>query len=394
MDLFRFEVQKLFLNKRTLAIILACLLISFITGAITMVGLKNNSGDFSKLTALIREHEGAVNPLLAAEADGDVSRLQALRTTDPEAFAGEAPWYVTFQYMYANAGNMVQNFREGSERENPERPYSINRLKAYLERHSNERGSYDYINAGLNLRMKLEAGEPGFYNVLVWDEIFGFFNGGGTAFLVLLLAIVAAPVFSGETASGMDSVILSSKLGRRKVVTAKLAAAGVFATVWTACFFILNPAVYFVFSGGLEGFDKPLNSIFMFHLSPYGGLTILSYLLISAGLAWLACLTCSAAAALISATQRASLPAFGIILALVLLPQLLDTPGMRSVLWPIIDFGLMRIAQGGPVFSGYKAYNVLGNPVLYPAAAVIILAVLCIVTVRLTYFAYRRKNAI
>jgi len=289
---------------------------------------------------------------------------------------------------------MLRNYRKGSERENPENPYSINRMRSYLERHSSERDGYAYRNVSMNLQMKLAAGEPRFYNVLIWDEIFGFLNGGGAVFLILLLAIVTAPVFSGETASGMDSVILSSKLGRRKVVTAKLAAAGVFATLWAACFFILNLSVYFILSGGTDGSDKPLNSIYIFHISPYGGLTILSYLLISAGLAWLACLTCSAAAAFISATQRSSLPAFGIVLAVLLLPQLLDTAGTRSALRPFIDFGLIRIAQGAPLFSSYKAYNIFGTPVLYPVIAVIVLLILCISAVRLTYAAYRLKNAI
>lgn len=393
MDLIYFEIQKLFLNKRTLPLILVCLLICMFSGVMAIVNLKNNSGDLKKLAQLIQEYEGPVDPQLAKKAEDEVDRLQTLRTTNPEAFSKEDKSYVAFQYLYANAMHMTKNYQEGSERENPENPYSIIKMTNYLERHSNNKNSYEYKKIQNNLQMKLDAGEPKSYNVVIWSEIFSFLGGGGGFFLLALLAIVVAPIFSGETASGMDSIILSSKLGRRKIVTAKIISVVAFSTIWVLCFYTLYLGIFFVLSGGLIGFDKPLNSLYLFHISPYGGLSIVSYMLISIGYAWLACLTLSIITSFISTTQQTSLPTFGIVLAILFIPQLLDTANIRYALWPLIDFGFTRIANGVPIFSSYKSYNILGNPLLYPIAIVIVLGVLLTLMIYLTYASYKRKNA-
>lgn len=393
MELFRFEIRKLFLNKRTILIMLACILISLGTGLMAINNVNNNSGGLSKLDAMIQEHEGTFDPLLVSKAKDEVNRLQALRVTDPSAFEKEDPAYVAFQYLYANADGMLQNYRYGSERENPERPYSIARMQAYLDRHSNEKDGFDYINVQLNLQMKLASGEPKFYNVLTWDEMFGFLNGGGTLFLIFFLAIVITPVFSGETASGMDSIILSSKLGRRKIVTAKLLSAAVFALIWVVLFLGLNFILYAFPSGAWTGLNKPLNSIYIFHISPYGGWPIFLYFLVSAGFALSACLTLAMTAAFISATQRSSLLSFGIILGILFLPVVMDAGALRTLFWPVVDFGFIRIAQSVPLFSGYKAYNIFGSPFLHPYAVVIVLFILCAFMIWLTYFVYKRKNA-
>ncbi len=391
MDLFLFELQKLVFNKTTCIGAAICLLLVVTGGIMNAVNLKHEVGDYTMFVAQLQEQEGPIDQQLGEQAVAEVTRLQALRASNPQAFAVEDPRYVTLQYVYANAYNMALNYTHGSERENPENPYSIAGLEQYLNRHAGHSDTFAYRNVERHLAMKQEAGVPGFFNTLVWDELLAFLGKGGALILALLIALVVSPVFAGEATSNMESLILSSKLGRRKIVTAKLLSTITFATLLVVGFFAVCLAAYFLPFGGLTGLDQPLNSIYSFHLSPFGGWSLLSYLLASVGLAWLVCVTLALVTAFTSATQKSPLPVIGITIALLLGPAFLK--GLQSVLWPIVDFGFLRLLEGMPVFAYYKAYNLLGNPVLYPVVVVAVVSILSLILTCLTFACYRRKNA-
>ncbi|GAA0741660.1 ABC transporter permease subunit [Clostridium oceanicum] len=59
---------------------------------------------------------------------------------------------------------------------------------------------------------------------------------GALFFTLLAIIIIVAPVFSGEYQCGADSIILSSKYGKTKIIKAKIIAAFAFATI----IFVLN----------------------------------------------------------------------------------------------------------------------------------------------------------
>lgn len=71
-------------------------------------------------------------------------------------------------------------------------------------------------------------------------------------FVLLVIVICVAPIFASEYQTGADHIILSSKLGKTKLITVKIATAFLFgATVLTLHFFITIVIVAFTF--GLDG---------------------------------------------------------------------------------------------------------------------------------------------
>lgn len=76
-------------------------------------------------------------------------------------------------------------------------------------------------------------------------------------FTILAICISIASVFSGEYQSGTDSVILSSKYGKSKVITAKIISSFLFGTI----IFIINTTVcvgILTLSFGTDGWNLPL----------------------------------------------------------------------------------------------------------------------------------------
>lgn len=76
-------------------------------------------------------------------------------------------------------------------------------------------------------------------------------------FTILAICISIASVFSGEYQSGTDSVILSSKYGKSKVITAKIISSFLFGTI----IFTINTIVcvgILTLSFGMDGWNLPL----------------------------------------------------------------------------------------------------------------------------------------
>lgn len=70
----------------------------------------------------------------------------------------------------------------------------------------------------------------------------------------IVLIIVISPIFSDEYTSGMDALILTSKNGRRRCVTAKIIASFLFAFGYTAIILMLSFFMFYI-GTGFEGWD-------------------------------------------------------------------------------------------------------------------------------------------
>lgn len=76
-------------------------------------------------------------------------------------------------------------------------------------------------------------------------------------FTIMAVCISIASVFSGEYQSGADSVVLTSKYGKTKVITAKIISSFLFGTI----IFVINTIVsigILLLSFGIDGWNLPL----------------------------------------------------------------------------------------------------------------------------------------
>lgn len=88
-----------------------------------------------------------------------------------------------------------------------------------------------------------------------WSAILQYI--GALFFTLIAIIITVAPVFSGEYQCGADSIILSSKYGKTKIIKAKIIAAFVFATIIFVLNLILALAILLL-SFGTSGWNLPI----------------------------------------------------------------------------------------------------------------------------------------
>lgn len=106
---------------------------------------------------------------------------------------------------------------------------------------------------------------------------------GFSSFLVLLLAaLMCAPVFAGEKEKGMDLLFASAYAGRRKLAFAKLCACALACAAVGAVFFASDLITYVIVLR-IRGLSEPLYSLEAFAYTPLnisvGGFFLLSYAL-------------------------------------------------------------------------------------------------------------------
>jgi hypothetical protein len=399
MSLFQFELRKLFLNRKNIVILLFMFGIYGAIGFGTtyfLVGSKSNYQSYAELAGPLA---GPVNPQKAEEARVVYEGLK-------ERYGGseEAIYYGTssdpaakFNVDYAHFANHVDEYYNGSPMDSLGEPYGINvldRKLASLEQAGAE-DSFEYRKTGNQLNVERHLGEPRFANTVLWDNLFK--NWGDFIMLFLLfvpLAFIIAPVFSVEASTGMDNLILSSRHGRRKVVTAKIAAVIVTAICIITAYLTATFVFGFLSVGTFEGGKAALRSIPGYVRAPFGftnwQFTLVSVLwMLASGIVY------ALIVAFISSRTGNLLAAFGISLIVLFLNVGLSALGttISRMIQPVIDFGIAAIVLTGEVFVDYKVYNVFGIVVPYWFMILVFMAIITALASFGMYWGQKHKTA-
>jgi ABC-type transport system involved in multi-copper enzyme maturation permease subunit len=371
MSLFQFELRKLFLNRKNIIIFFALFAVYGAIGFGTTYFLVGNGQNYKTYAELAEPFTGPLNPQKAAGARSAYEELKARYGNNEEAiyYGTSSDPAAKFDVDYANFVEHTGEYYDGSPMDNLGEPYGINVLQKKLDslEQAGETNSFEYRKTQNHLRIERNLGEPQFANTVLWDNLFK--NWGDFIMLFLLfipLAFIIAPVFSVEASTGMDNLILSSRHGRQKIVTAKIAAV----IVTAVCIIIVYLAATFMFGffslGTFEGGEAAIRSIPGYVRAPFGftnwQFTLISVLwLVVSGIVY------ALIVAFISSRTGNLLAAFGISLIVLFLNVGLSALGttISLMIQPIVDFGVANITLVGEVFSGYKVYSLFGTVVPY-----------------------------
>lgn len=178
-------------------------------------------------------------------------------------------------------------------------------------------------------------------------------------FAIIAVCVALAPMFAAEYQERTDSVILSSRYGRSKLVAAKLIAAFLFTTVYFAiCVAII--CIVSLAAHGAGGADLPIQMMAL--SSPYD-ITMAQGVAIMVGIAYLMTLGFAGLTLLLSSKLRSMLSIFAIDVALVLLTGMIPTAGVgilvhlsalfptSGLVAPYLFWEYMSYPIGGVVFD-------------------------------------------
>lgn len=175
---------------------------------------------------------------------------------------------------------------------------------------------------------------------------------------IIGICICVSGTFSGEYQSGADSIILSSRYGKSKLVTAKILAAFVYSLL-TFTLFVLTGCGIQLAAFGTDGWNLPvqvLNTIAPYKLSLLGAtfLAVTTLYLVLIGMV--------AFTLLLSAKLKSSVPVLTVIVLATILPMFLGISETNGIWNRVLVLLPYRATQ--PVFSddfyGYFGYPLGG----------------------------------
>ncbi|MCZ0703713.1 ABC-type transport system involved in multi-copper enzyme maturation permease subunit [Natronobacillus azotifigens] len=301
----------------------------------------------------------------------------------------------------ARATDYVQFLVVGSAMQKAEQHDRMNILEEQIALYNE--GTYEYKEASKELEMLEEVGDVhGFYLIQSWLEMFEFIEPvTHVLILSIILLIGLTPVFSEEYSSQSLDLILATKHGKAKLVTAKILASITYIAIVFLSLHLINTILNLVKFGGAAGWNAPIqgisegfdtHSLISYDSSPYS-MDVWQFYLLSLVLQLLACIAVGMLVLFLSFLTKNTMITFfisGIIMAIpVLLQQLGITRGIFSYL---IHFSYTELIKVSSMFTQFRAFNVFGYPVLYPTLIFILFAVITSLLIFVTYDLFRKQQ--
>lgn len=205
-------------------------------------------------------------------------------------------------------------------------------------------------------------------------------------FALLAVCIVIAPVFAGEYQSGTDTVILSGKYGKTKLITAKIVSSLIFGLsafslhILVACGL---PLVAF----GIDGWDLPLQIANTVIPYPF---TFLQAVFINLGIIYLVLTAMIALTLLLSAKMKSPYLVLTVLVPVLFIPMFLSPNGTAGI-YNLILFQMPYRATM-PEIEKYISYQFGGAVLDLLSVRAIIYAVLSIILFPLAKMCFKRHQ--
>lgn len=209
--------------------------------------------------------------------------------------------------------------------------------------------------------------------------------------LVLLAAVMVAPVFSARYESGEDSVIRCTEFGRGKLVRTTVVASVTVSSIM----YLLGIGLHLLVSDMLFGIDTLKESVqVLYSVYALPSFNLLELQIVLAVTGWICCIAVTVMATCISAFMKEAASAMVLSITIVFLPIFIYTAS-GTVNW------LLAVLPSASVgLSNNMLYNLLdlrflrigGNVIWYPMALVVIEIIEILVFGIISHFAYIRHQ--
>ncbi len=385
MSLFRFELRKLLLNKKTLILLICLFALYSVVGLTSTMFLIGGNDSYRAYEELAADLEGSFDSEKAVQAEKIYQEVSTRYGTDARMIARsvkDQPEIILAVNYHAYA-ERVKEYWNGTPPESTEEPYGIALLQEKISEleQQGKQDTFDYCKLSDSLQRLKELGGPEFANTLLWENLFNNWGEHMMQFLLFVpLTFVIAPVFAVERFSGMDNLILSSRNGRRKIVTAKLLSV-LFASTAVVVLYLTATFIFgFLPHGSFHGWDAAIQSVPTYARSMFQWKV---WQLAAVGAVWLIFTgtVYSLIICFISSRMKSQMGTVGVSLTVLFvnvgLAAMGDTVTQR--LGVLVDFGLANVTLVKEVFGGYKVFYVFGISVSYLIMAILILAVIAAV---------------
>lgn len=385
------EIKKLFRSPLKWVLI-AILLLNWIIVLVNYIDFIHRVGGVKNYNSFADQYEGTLDLEFAeqcrqnllqgnyAESDG------AMRESTIDSGQGKLAYFYSDYWMgseYWKAWNQVEG-------ESENRPVSYEGLKKYL---NNEKNKDDpvYPVKELEFYMLSKTGAPNyFYNIVGIEKITSTVTGGALSLFSVMIGIivVAGSLFSTETSSNMNGIILSAKNGREEIIKKKMAAAEIAMLLWTSVYYWISVLLNLLLYDNLGNLSVPLNAVSSFYRSPYS-LTVEQYLVVAYLFYLVGVFATTAVFSVIFVAIQNIILSIGVSLLIFLIPLFFPPNGIFgtiAILFPNISM------QANMLFQEMQAVAVWEKPVLLCYIAPVVSILIGIVMCLLNPIIYLKRN--
>lgn len=397
MKLFRFELRKLLLNKKTLIILAVMFALYIGIGVANIIMPFKGTGTHEIYTELAGDFTGKLDLVQAEKSTAEVSELQGLYGTGHMVERmSSTNGQLKFDYQYSAFATRVNTYYNGTGVPGSDEIIGIKPLEEEIARleAAGETDTYQYDKLVKQLDFEKNIGEPEFQEVTSWDSLFE--EWGGIFILILLffpLAFLIAPVFTMEASTGMDNVILSSQNGRGKLVVAKLGAVAVTCTVVTLIFFLGTALGNFIPFLSLYGGGNSIRCISSL-LTAQLDVSIFSFSMITVFWVLFVAIVFGFIVSLISSKMKNHAAVFGFGIIVLMVNMVIEALGTEIVefLDVVVKLGFTNTVSSISIFGGTTTFNIFGLVVPYYAVALFGLTCFAVLSVIGVYHSQKKRT--
>lgn len=235
------------------------------------------------------------------------------------------------------------------------------------------------------LSMYEKVDKPYYYDYYNgWLEFCTNFSKFTAVILGAVIIILLSPVFSQEYGNHTDSLVLSAKYGKSKLITAKILSAFVFTTVLYLSFAIFNSALYAAVYG-LRGYNCNIQIDGLYYESPYA-LNFLQFYMVILCLGLIGSLLLTAITLFVSTKGKTPF-ACVIVSAVILYIPAIDLSEISLITDKMLKLFPFNVINTSGSFEIGTLYNIFGKmlvqPVMMVIVAILVSALLVPFTVRI-----------
>lgn len=371
-QLIRYELENLLKKKWTIVALVIIAIFILMPSFIECRTIKNDFGNLENYKTMSKGYHGISMEEAKRRFDTAYKKNEAInkKETTMELTMEEKIALKNFNYT-AKSKKYVINDEKLNHEEIKEK---LIELKG-----ENLQDSYEYKNLEKADSMISKLDKENYRYTAGWNYITDF-NVGATL-TVILLVVGLASIFSNDYNSNTSQIILSTKEGKRKGVTAKIIAGIIYGSL---TFIFVNGMNFLSGSTlGIDGWNVKATALYGVTGTPFN-FTVIKYYFLTLGVVFVGTILFALSIMLCSLLFKNIIPTILIGLALYFVSP--EAIGLNC-LQTLSNMSLATIIRGKHIFGTYITFNIFGTPVMqYMVIGIVAMIILLTTTVLLKYF--------
>lgn len=223
-----------------------------------------------------------------------------------------------------------------------------------------------------------------------WRNLLSEIDDAAGIYILTIICMCIAPLFSSEYQTQVDSIILSTKYGRDKLIMAKFKASFIFITILYFASISLIAGLR-LFTYGFDGWNCNIQTSASYWYSMYN-INFLQAFLLATLLGYIASLVIMSIVMLISAKLKTPFTTIIVSLLILFITSFVDTNSLPKLLGYVIDLFPLNMTHITSVLNNYKFYDLFGTLIAQPWMMVIISAISIIILLTLSYKTFSKHS--